>query len=269
MSGTEERTVKAAELGVRVAQAMDADEEVARFRREVLPALVAKYRPSKVLVFGSRARGEALRHSDLDVLIVAEAFREVRWIERAFRVHQECDIRFGVELLCYTPEEYARKVEELGIVRTATVEGLDLMGGPPARVAEPRPPRPERVRAWVAQAERDLEQAEDSRRAGRHEWACFAAQQGAEKALKGLLLRCGREGRGHILVRLLERLPSDVPVPSELVEKARVLDDCYLPARYPNSQAEGAPFEHFGPVHSEEAIRCGREIVEFCRSQVG
>ncbi|WP_211230153.1 HEPN domain-containing protein [Desulfovirgula thermocuniculi] len=35
---------------------------------------------------------------------------------------------------------------------------------------------------------RDLEQAEDSRRAGRHEWACFAAQQAAEKAVKALHL---------------------------------------------------------------------------------
>ncbi len=110
-----------------MAQAIDADEKVARFRREVLPALVATYQPSKVLVFGSRARGDALKDSDLDVLIVAEAFRPIRWLDRAFRVHMDCDIRLGVELLCYTPEEYARKREELGIVRTATAEGLDLL----------------------------------------------------------------------------------------------------------------------------------------------
>ena len=34
---------------------------------------------------------------------------------------------------------------------------------------------------WFNQAVRDLDQARDSRQAGRHEWACFAAQQGAEK----------------------------------------------------------------------------------------
>jgi hypothetical protein len=32
-----------------------------------------------------------------------------------------------VELLCYTPEEYARKLEELGIARTAAEEGVDLL----------------------------------------------------------------------------------------------------------------------------------------------
>jgi hypothetical protein len=35
---------------------------------------------------------------------------------------------FGVDLLCYTPDEYARKREELGIVRTACEEGIALVG---------------------------------------------------------------------------------------------------------------------------------------------
>jgi len=39
---------------------------------------------------------------------------------------------------------------------------------------------------WVDQALRDLEQAEHSMQADRHEWACFATHQAVEKALKGL-----------------------------------------------------------------------------------
>jgi predicted nucleotidyltransferase len=110
-----------------MAQAIDADEKVARFRSEVLPRLVARYQPIRVLVFGSRARGEALKDSDLDVLIVAEAFGGIRWLDRPVRVAEDCDIRFGVELLCYTPDEYQRKLGELGIVRTATDEGRELL----------------------------------------------------------------------------------------------------------------------------------------------
>jgi HEPN domain-containing protein len=37
---------------------------------------------------------------------------------------------------------------------------------------------------WLAQARRDLEQAQDSLAAGRHEWACFAAHQAAAKAVE-------------------------------------------------------------------------------------
>ena len=127
---------------------------------------------------------------------------------------------------------------------------------------------PNRARDWLNQATRDLEQAEDSRRAARHEWACFAAQQAAEKAVKALHLHVGQEAWGHVVARLLQELPDTIRVPGELVEKGRVLDSFYIPPRYPNSHPEGAPFEHYGPLQSEEAIRYAHEILEFSRSQM-
>jgi len=39
---------------------------------------------------------------------------------------------------------------------------------------------PNRADDWIDQAARDLEQALASQKEGRHEWACFAAQQAAE-----------------------------------------------------------------------------------------
>jgi predicted nucleotidyltransferase len=108
-----------------VAQAVD--ERVERFRREYLPVLVAKFRPARVLLFGSRARGDALKDSDLDLLVVSDAFAGIRWLDRSVRVLEEVPVPFGVELLCYTPEEYERKREEFGIVREATREGVDLL----------------------------------------------------------------------------------------------------------------------------------------------
>lgn len=127
---------------------------------------------------------------------------------------------------------------------------------------------PNRARDWLNQATRDLEQAEDSRRAARHEWACFAAHQAAEKAVKALHLHLGQEAWGHVVARLLQELPDTIRVPGELVEKGRVLDSFYIPPRYPNSHPEGAPFEHYGPLQSEEAIRYAHEILELTRSQM-
>ena len=121
---------------------------------------------------------------------------------------------------------------------------------------------------WLNQARHDLAQAEDSRRAGRHEWGCFAAQQAAEKAVQGLHLHLGQEAWGHVVARLLVELPDDVPRRPDLVEKGRVLDNFYIPSRYPNSHPEGAPFQHYGPLQSEEAIRYAGEIVESVRSQM-
>jgi len=125
---------------------------------------------------------------------------------------------------------------------------------------------PDRSRDWFRQAERDLEQARDSACAGRHEWACFASQQAAEKAVKALHLHFGQEAWGHMVAKLLTELPHEARVPCELIEKGRVLDNYYVPARYPNGHPEGAPFEHYGPLQSEVAIRYADEIIGFVRS---
>jgi HEPN domain-containing protein len=127
---------------------------------------------------------------------------------------------------------------------------------------------PNRALDWLRQADRDFEQAMDSRHADRHEWTCFAAQQAAEKAIKALHLHTGQEAWGHVIAQLLEELPETVDVPELLVEKGRVLDNFYIPSRYPNGHSTGAPFEHYGPLQSEVAIRHAREIIAFARAQM-
>ncbi len=123
-----------------------------------------------------------------------------------------------------------------------------------------------RAEDWLTQAERDLEQAIASGKEGRHEWACFAAQQSAEKAVKALHLSLGQEAWGHVVARLLSELP--FAVDPNLVEKGKVLDNFYVPTRYANGHPEGAPFEHYGPLQSGEAIDYARQILEFARVHV-
>lgn len=125
-----------------------------------------------------------------------------------------------------------------------------------------------RSKDWLAQAKRDLEQAVDSQAASRHEWACFAAQQGAEKAVKALHLHHGQEAWGHVIRKLLEELPAQVSMPEGLLDRARVLDSYYMPTRYANGHPEGAPFEHYGKLQSDEAIAYAREIIAFCGNQM-
>lgn len=127
---------------------------------------------------------------------------------------------------------------------------------------------PSRARDWFSQAVRDLEQAKDSQKAGRHEWACFAAQQAAEKAVKALHLHLGQEAWGHVIAKLLQELPEAIQIPQDLLEKARVLDNFYIPARYPNSHPQGAPFEHYGSLQSEAAINYASEIIDFSGAQM-
>lgn len=123
-----------------------------------------------------------------------------------------------------------------------------------------------RSRDWLAQARRDLEQAEASRQEGRHEWACFAAHQAAEKAVKALHLHLGQEAWGHVVAKLLRELPATIA--EDLLDKANDLDIGYVSTRYPNGFPEGAPFEHYGELQSRNAIAHAREILGFIDTQM-
>jgi len=120
---------------------------------------------------------------------------------------------------------------------------------------------------WLSQANQDLAMADVSAGHGHHEWACFAAHQAVEKALKGLHLFHGQQAWGHGLGRLFrdlpdglqERMEADVP---ELVERLRILDALYIPTRYPDSLPDGAPSDHFGHLQSRDALSHARSLVD-------
>lgn len=119
----------------------------------------------------------------------------------------------------------------------------------------------ERSADWMAQAERDVEAAEAQRKAGFHEWACFASQQAAEKACKAVLSRRGATAWGHSVRSLLEAIGG---AGGDLLGAARLLDGHYVPARYPNGWADGAPKDLFKEEDAEHAITGARGILRFC-----
>jgi hypothetical protein len=107
--------------------ASKADERIETFKALYLPTLIDSYRPTRVLVFGSRALGKSLKESDLDLIVVSKSFQGVHFIQRAPQLLWSLRVPFPIEVLCYTPEEYERKKREIGIVKIASEQGLDLL----------------------------------------------------------------------------------------------------------------------------------------------
>jgi HEPN domain-containing protein len=126
----------------------------------------------------------------------------------------------------------------------------------------------ERSRDWWVQAQADLKHARHALEDGDHEWACFAAHQAAEKAVKALFQRHHLEARGHTVSLLLKNLPERVAVSQDLLEVARVLDKFYIPTRYPNSLEQGAPCEFYTRGEAKEAIQHGERLLRFCEDHL-
>ncbi|MBP7050891.1 MAG: nucleotidyltransferase domain-containing protein [Phycisphaerae bacterium] len=86
-----------------------------------------KYRITQAILFGSRARGDHLADSDYDIVLVSPDFQGVFFSQRSalmydFWTHWPLEI----EPLCYTPEEFEAKKQQIGIVGEAVREGVPL-----------------------------------------------------------------------------------------------------------------------------------------------
>jgi predicted nucleotidyltransferase len=79
----------------------------------------------KVIAFGSVARGEADAWSDLDLIVVADTARP--FFERFKDFAGLYDVWPRLDLLVYTPEEFARMAaEDNPLIRRALDEGVVL-----------------------------------------------------------------------------------------------------------------------------------------------
>jgi len=80
----------------------------------------------RLILFGSRARGDALRESDYDLVIVSPAFAGKNVVDRAVAVLDLWKGPSELQPLCYTPAEFKKLSEQITIVAEAVREGIEL-----------------------------------------------------------------------------------------------------------------------------------------------
>lgn len=124
----------------------------------------------------------------------------------------------------------------------------------------------ERSRDWLDQAKGDLEHARSDLERKFFDWACFSAQQAAEKAVKAVFQMMHTEGWGHSVMDLLEELSARYPVPENLKDAALELDKAYIPSRYPDAHPSGSPRRRYTRGEAERLVEHAQSIVQFCEN---
>lgn len=87
--------------------------------------IAEKFKPKKIILFGSYARGNPRPESDVDMLVIMET--SDREIQKSLEIRRALGISFGLDLIVYTPRHLKERVK-MGdwFVRDALKEGKVL-----------------------------------------------------------------------------------------------------------------------------------------------
>ncbi len=114
---------------------------------------------------------------------------------------------------------------------------------------------------WMAQAEIDFKHAKKSLEFGDYEWACFAAQQASEKAIKAVIESRNGKAKSHALFDMIIALNIK---DNDIIEACKRLDKNYILPRYPNGFSSGYPHQYYSRQDAEQAISDSEAIIKLC-----
>ena len=126
----------------------------------------------------------------------------------------------------------------------------------------------QRTEDWLRQSRKDLSHSKKSLEMEDFEWACFSAQQSAEKAVKAVYQSIRAYAHGHSVSTLLQRLPRRARPDARMIMEAKLLDRHYIPTRYPNSHPQGAPMDYYTKQDAMEAVRIAERIIRHCSNRI-
>jgi predicted nucleotidyltransferase len=76
---------------------------------QVVKQIVEKFKPQKIILFGSYARGNPRPESDVDMLVVMNT--RLKDIHQAIQICQQIEYRFGLDLIVHKPKYLAQRVK--------------------------------------------------------------------------------------------------------------------------------------------------------------
>lgn len=102
------------------------NKKVMRAIKDYIKNVKKTFKISKVILFGSRVREDYFLNSDVDLIIVSPDFKDISFRKRIGDLLEWWNEEIDLEVIAYTPEEFERKKRQIGIVRQAVSEGIEL-----------------------------------------------------------------------------------------------------------------------------------------------
>lgn len=122
---------------------------------------------------------------------------------------------------------------------------------------------------WFNKAQEDLVVARLVLGEEFYSHACFLAQQSIEKSLKAFLIaHTNTHPRTHGLVDLLRQCLRFDPGFMQFTPDCAVIDQYYIPTRYPDVLASSGPEAMPGQIEAAEAIQAAEKIAQFVANQL-
>lgn len=119
---------------------------------------------------------------------------------------------------------------------------------------------------WYSQAENDLTYAKHGFEGEFYAQVCFQCHQVAEKALKAV--HFAALNRRIVLGHSVVKLGQEISIGGKLMEQLAILDQYYIPTRYPNGIPDGAPFEVYIRAQAEDALATATEVLTLSRERI-
>jgi HEPN domain-containing protein/predicted nucleotidyltransferase len=244
--------------------------------RSIVQGIVEGVQPSRVILFGSRARGDARPDSDYD-LVVELPFERADYYVTYGRVSaalRHAKNGAATDILIRAPGEIERKrddpgymdwdIARHGIILYPPGENSEALRPTSNRVRERRPH--ESIKDWLERIDQDLRALEAILDAGESvAWgaAGFHAQQAAEKYLKILLVQAGvhppKTHRMEELIGLVRSEGYDFP---PFTDECQLLNPYAVSIRYP----EQAPLPNESA--GRETVAAAKRIIDAAKALI-